>query len=271
MLSHKLRGVLCLTLLWSVSAAGAAADPRTPDSGVSSSPAVEQGSPQAGESARQDAAPPAPATSSPEAAQPPASPPPPATSDQAPLLSPAEPTTSTPIVILPSATANPVANPATLNLNLRGETWNATVKGHNVGVDSTANLTVSTSSSIGSLLRTFAEWQYDGGPTTVQAGLECSLFGPDHWRASRKMQPFESENAMAPLTELSVGVDVMQGAKLHLTGVHSEASAELGTGLSYKTSTGFEWGASVKARRLRGEQELPWINPAVEGNLRWSW
>ncbi len=298
MLSHKLRGVLCLSLLWSGLLLPSLADPQTPEpAGPTSVPTLSSPSSVAPQGPSPEAVPAqaAPVESLPgalesEAPRPDGSgsldPLSPAPSSEgatngawpsaqpasaSPLLGPSEPTTSSPIIILPTAAPSAVANPATLNLDLQRGGWNASVRGQNTGTDNAANVTVSTSTSLGSLLRTFAEWHYDGGPATVQAGLECSLFGPDHWRASRKLQPFGMENAMPPLTEVSVGLDVMPGAKVQLTGAHSDRSAEVGTGLSYKTATGFEWGASVKARRLQGVEEFPWSNPAVEGNLRWSW
>lgn len=169
-----------------------------------------------------------------------------------------------PVLILPSESDRIGRE---IELELYPDRWNGNRKTVRNASDT---LSVSAVGRLGQRGRTFARWRHQDDADTVEAGLECSLFGRDHWKVSHQMQPAGDSDSDS--TNLSLGLDVSQAAKLSLVRTSSTAFTEVGSGLSYKTETGFEWGAMVKARKLTvGDEGWLWDRPAIESNLRWTW
>ena len=171
-----------------------------------------------------------------------------------------------PVLILPSAVTQEEGS--SLELELQPGQWRAKMqRGQKSDV-----LAVSASRRVGTLGKTFAKWRQADGPPTVEAGLECSLFGADRWRASHRLAPTAETPAETAVTKLSLGLDVSDNTSITFSRHQTEHTTEFGSGLSYRTDGGLEWGASLKARRLSGQDTEPfWRYPAVESSLRWTW
>lgn len=153
-----------------------------------------------------------------------------------------------------------------IQLELFPDRWN----GKSKTVSAADALSVSAVGRLGERGRTFAKWRRQDESDTVEAGLECSLFGPDRWKVTHKVRP--TDETQSDSTKLSLGLDVSQAAKLSVSGTTSDEFTELGSGISYKTESGLEWGATLKARRqVGGEEGKLWHQPAIESRLRWTW
>ncbi len=170
---------------------------------------------------------------------------------------------SPPVLLLPSAMEREGQE---VELEFRPDRW----KGKTKAVKASDTLSVSAVRRLGSRGQTFARWRHQNGSDIVEAGLECSLFGRDHWKVSHKLEP--TSETVNDSTKLSLGVDVGEAAKLSLSRTSTPVFTEVGSGVSYKTEAGFEWGAKLKARRLTmGEEGWLWRYPAIESSLRWTW
>ncbi len=174
--------------------------------------------------------------------------------------------TPVPVLILPSAAAQEEGS--SLELDLQPGRWRAKMRRS----QKSDVIAISASRRFGSRGKTFAKWRQADGPATVEAGLECSLFGPDRWRASHRLVPTADDPTETALTKLSLGIDVSQNTSITFCHNQTAQTTEFGSGLSYKTEGGLEWGASLKARRLSHQEVGPfWRYPAVESSLRWTW
>ena len=121
----------------------------------------------------------------------------------------------------------------------------------------------------------FARWtkEVQDAGFTVDAGLECTIFGADKWLLTRKIETeggdLQAEDTLGltlPLPDW--GVD-----QLRLTGTRGEYLEELRGELSTQWRENLEVGASVGSRRPTGagSNEANWSIPEVRGNLRYSW
>lgn len=174
--------------------------------------------------------------------------------------------TSTPVLLIPTAVSEDEGS--LIELDLQPGQWRAKLqRGQARDV-----IAVSASRQIGSVGKAFAKWRQADGPATVEAGLECSLFGADHWRASHRVSPTANDPSETAITKLSLGVEVSDAASITFCRNQTGHSTEFGSGLSYKTQGGLEWGASLKSRRLNSQETEPfWKYPSLESSLRWSW
>lgn len=129
--------------------------------------------------------------------------------------------------------------------------------------------------ALGPRAQGFAQWteRLQDNFSTLDAGVEYSIFGVDKWLLSRKIESeagdFQAEDTLGfsvPLPDW--GVD-----QLRLTGIRGEHLEELRGELSTHWRENLEVGASVGSQKPTGAgaDEANWSIPEVRGNLRYSW
>lgn len=174
---------------------------------------------------------------------------------------------------LESAEGNSKLRKVDLHLGHEAEDWAFSLRSQSDLENGHSHVDLSCHRDVNSRLRTFLQWNHHNESSTLGGGLECSLFGPDRWRASHTVTLAEHDGSRAA-TETSLGLVLSETASVELSTVKSDFQAELKGGVSCRLREGVDIGATLTAQRSESIEEqgpLHWQRPSWEGHLRWSW
>lgn len=164
----------------------------------------------------------------------------------------------------------------TAEVDYANQEWKAGVQmDSDLSSDARQRLKVYARRAFGERAHGFAEWteRVQDDASTLNAGLEYSIFGADKWLLSRKIES-EAGNLQAEDTlGLTLPLPDWGVDRLRLTGIRGEHLEELRGEVTTHWRENLEVGASVGSQKPTGTgaDEANWSVPEVRGNLRYSW
>lgn len=169
---------------------------------------------------------------------------------------------------LETETAPSAAPTVRLKACLHGGSWQSQWQAESDFLQGQSRLQASVQTALHGRLQAYGRWRGQEGQHHVEGGLQGSLLGSDQWRAAHRKQV--TEEGATSSTETGWEWRLPHGARLEVGGLFEDQSTVLSSGFTYQPTSGFQLGATWKARRLH-QVDHPWQEPTWEGRIRWAW